>query len=143
MADYTATNWTVAYDSSATTNSAGRRDATEFRGMRRYVNLKLTLPSGGTVPGAGVPLPTYDKIGMVRNVERYILRHSETTNFATGRLKCLHWVMNATGKTLKAYRYTMSTGTVAASGGRALRSATVLNLTCSGNNVFYVTAVGW
>lgn len=142
MAAYTATDWTVSYIT-ATNKMNGRYFDTEIRGKKRYVNLKLTLPSGGTVPAGGIPLPTGKNVGMVRNVDYYILRHDLTTNFTTGRLKALKWVMNTTGKKLLAYRYTMTTGAAASSGGRAIRSATVLNLTVSGVNNFYVTAVGW
>jgi hypothetical protein len=121
----------------------GRYYDTEIRGKKRFVNVKLTLAATGTVPAGGIPLPTGTKVGMVKNVDYYILRHAETTNFATDRFKALHFVMNTTGKTVKVYRYTMSTGAVASSGGRAMRSATVLALNVSGTNVLYCTAVGW
>lgn len=143
MADYTATGWTITYDPVGTVSMGGRQVATTIMGKRRYVNLKLSLASAGTVPVGGIPLPTFEKVGMVRNVDSYILKHAETTNFTTGRAKALHWVMNVTGKKMLAYRYTMTTGAAASSGGRAMRSATVLNLAVSGTNNFYVTAVGW
>lgn len=142
MADLTATSWTIRYQT-ATNKMNSRYIDTEIRGKKRYVNLKLSLPATGTVPAGGIPLPTYEKVGMVRNLDYYVLRSPITTNFATTRTDCLHWVMNTTGKKLLAYRYTMTTGAAASSGGRALRSATVLNLNISATEDIYVTAVGW
>ena len=143
MAAYTATDFTVYYDPTTTGGDKGRKNATEIRGKKRYVNLKLALPEGGTIPVGGIPLPTYYRVGMVRYVERYILKHSETTNFTTARYKALHWVVNTTGKKLLCYRYTLASSTAAASGGRAIRSATALPVTVSGVNNFFVTAVGF
>ena len=142
MAALTATDWTVAYPT-ATDKMNGRYFDTEIRGKKRYVNLKLTLAATGTVPAGGIPLPTFNRVGMVRNVDYYILRNAITTNFTTVRDKALHFVMNTTGKTVLVYRYGLTSAGVAASGGRALRSATVAGLNMSGNNVLFVTAVGW
>ena len=142
MAALTATSWTIAYPT-ATDKMNGRYFDTEIRGKKRYVNLKLTLAATGTIPVGGVPLPTYYRVGMVRNVEYYILRNHITSNFTSNRQTALHWEMNTTGKTLRAFRYSLTSAVAGSSGGRALRFATTLNLNVNGANTFYVTAIGW
>lgn len=142
MAALTATSWTVAYPT-ATNKMNGRFFDTQIIGKKRFVNLKLTLAATGTVPAGGIPLPAYSAIGMVRNVDYYILRNQIAANFGSAAQTALHFVMNTSGKTVKVYRYQLASALTAASGGRALRSATVAGLNMSGSNVLFLTAVGW
>src|SRR3990172_9466000 len=65
-------NWTVA--GRYATGAGKIHESMSIRGKKKYVELKLSLASG-LYPAGGVPLPVAGTVGMVRNLDGYILHH--------------------------------------------------------------------
>ena len=132
MSAYTATSWqAIAFSK---TGVLGHQ-----RSKYHETCYKLTLPTGGEVPAAGVPLPPL----MPRKTNTYILHNNHSLGYTTAAANTLRWEIKASGPTMQAYKYTSTSGTATtASGGRALRRlATTVTLTVS--QVLYVSAIGY
>lgn len=135
MAAYTATSWTVSrivYDS---VNIEGRHNR-----LRRG-DFKITLPTGGEIPAAGVPIPKA-MMGVGKSAQQYILHNDHDSNFTTAALNALKWEIVASAEKIKAYRYSRTSGVAAPSGGRMIRQlATTATLTST--HSLFVTAIGY
>ena len=84
MATLTATSWSVRNpESTGTTEDFDFTNVT-IEGKKKHAYLKCILTTSGSVPTAGIPLPTFGRVGMVRNVDYYILLHP--TTLATANL---------------------------------------------------------
>ncbi|HZB33306.1 MAG TPA: hypothetical protein VE465_24320 [Streptosporangiaceae bacterium] len=131
MAALTSGSWTISF----------RRDRnidTVIKGKKKYVDLKLVLASGEVV-AAGVPMPGAGSVGLVRNLDHYILVNEDiapTVFSGTASGRAVRWALNVTGNRLLAYQYRLASTT-----GRALRPLpTTVTIPA---HTFYVTAVGW
>lgn len=136
MAGYTATSWTL-------TKLAD--DIIELSGgnrlkPQRTATYKIVLDSGGQVPAAGVPIPR-GAMGFKKRPS-YFLHNDVDSSFTTASARCLHWVINASGETVRAFRWTCATGTATNVGGRAIRRlATTVTLDVT--HALFVTCNGW
>ena len=75
MATLTATSWSVRNpESTGTTEDFDFTNVT-IEGKKKHAYLKCILTTSGEVPSGGIPLPTFGRVGMVRNVDYYILLH--------------------------------------------------------------------
>lgn len=136
MAALTTGSWTIAY------RTGDRKSSTNILKSQRMVRLKLTLTTGES-PAAGVPLPPFGAVGMVRYLDSYILDNDVShAVFTTARGRAIKWVVNTTANRLIPLQLTMNSGSGTTSGGRTMR-ATATALSITGAKVFYVTAIGW
>lgn len=131
MAALTSGSWTIAY------RNGDRNADTVITNRKKYVSLKLTLASG-EVPAGGVPLPGAGSVGLVRNLDSYILQHAAA--LATARMTStqpnLLWSLT-TGNKLLPIRSVLVSG--ANQSAFKLLATTVTIKSQS----FYVQAVGW
>ena len=116
-------NWTVAY------LNGDRSLDTSITRRKKYTNLKLTMASGQW-PAAGVNMPGAGSVGMVRNLDTYILGAISSSTASTN----LVWNLT-TGLKLRVFKSRAVTVTA----GQAMLSATQTMAA----RVFHVTAIGW
>ena len=132
MASLGTGSWTIAY------RNGDRNLDTSITNRKKFVSLKLTLASG-EVPAGGVALPNAGSVGMVRNLDGYMLHHSRAS--ASGRLTStgvnLFWSLNTTGNKLIPARSVLVSG---ANQSAFKLLATTVTIP---SQVFYMTAVGW
>jgi hypothetical protein len=132
MASLGSGSWTIAF------RNGDRNLDTVIERRKRYVSLKLTLASG-EVPAAGVALPGAGSVGMVRNLDGYILHHalSAATARMTGTQPNLVWNLNTSGNKIFPGR------TVIVSGANQSSLRNLATTVTIKSQVFYLTAVGW
>jgi len=119
-------DWTIAYV------NGDRNLDTTITNRKKIVNLKLTLESG-IMPLAGVPLPGAGSIGLVRNLDYYMMAPRLVT--ASGIRGIVYGL--TTAHKLIAKRSVLVSG----ANGHAL---TTLATTFSNpSRIFHVTGVGW
>jgi hypothetical protein len=116
-------NWTVAF------LNGDRNLDTSITRRKKYVNLKLTMASGQW-PAAGVNMPGAGSVGMVRNLDSYII-HAQSSPTASTNLS----YFLTTGLKLRLFKSRAVTVTA----GQAMLSATQTLAA----RVFHVTAIGW
>jgi len=116
MAALTATDWTVTVQSD------------RIQAKTRMVYATIALPTTGTYPSAGVPVPTYDKFGFKRNLESLSIHGG-----------------GVTGNTGQRFMYDQANGTIrifVATTGNEL-ATTVSGAGTTAAEVLYVMARGW
>ena len=116
MAAMTATDWTVTVLSD------------RIFGKTRHVYATVALPTTGTYPSSGVPVPTYDKFGFKRNTESLSIHGG-----------------GVTGNTGQRFVYDQANGTIrifVATTGNEL-ATTVSGAGTTAAEVLYVMARGW
>ena len=132
MASLGSGSWTIAY------RNGDRSLDTSITNRKKYVSLKLTLASG-EVPAGGVPMPGYGSVGLVRNLDGYILHHHMAA--ASGRLTStgvnIQWTLNTSGNKALPIRSVLVSG---ANQSSFKLLATTVTLPAQ---VLYCTAVGW
>src|SRR3990167_3978907 len=82
MGVLTTANWSIG-GRTATGTTGKLHDNTYILHKQRHVHLKLTLASGTLPNGSAIGLPVAAAVGMVRNLDRYIL---DNTFFASGTI---------------------------------------------------------
>jgi len=111
-----------------------------IEGKKKHSFAQIKLTTSGSVPSAGLPLPTYGRVGMVRNVDYYILIGPtvlSTANFAMSVTGVILTVASG-GRHIKFKRAKEVT---AATGAAIIPLATAATL---GSGLsFLVEAVGW
>jgi len=121
----TSGDWTIAYP------NGDRSVDTSITNRKKFVSLKLTLESG-IMPIAGVPMPGAGSVGMVRNLDYYMMSPRLAT--ASG-----HRVVYGltTGHRIVGRRSLAVTATA----GQSL--ANLATTFSNPSRIFFVTAIGW
>ena len=119
MAALTATDFTVTVE-----------DRNIFNHKRRNRCL-LDLASGSTYPSGGIPMPTFNQLGMVRNIDYVILTDPDSTNIT---LK-----YDQTNHTMLLFK--LSTASIVAQD--LVELATTATVGTTELDQIYVEAVGW
>ena len=73
MAALTATSWSVRNITGTGTVFLVNQESVNIVGKKKWCNVRLVLLTSGSTPAAGVPLPTFGRVGLVRNLDYYIL----------------------------------------------------------------------
>ena len=73
MAALTATSWSVRNTTGTGTVFEVNNESVNIVGKKKWSNVRLVLLTSGSTPAAGVPLPTFGRVGLVRNLDYYIL----------------------------------------------------------------------
>lgn len=116
MAALGASNWTVTVLSDRIHQNS------------RHVHATLTLPTTGTYPSNGIPIPAYTAFGLKRNIETLTIHGG-----------------GVTGNTGQRFVYDAHNGTIrifVATTGNEL-ATTVSGAGTTAAEVLYVTAIGW
>jgi len=139
MANVASGDWTVTY------RNGNRNLDTQIAYKKRTCQLKMTLAaSGKTWPKAGVPLPAYGSMGMVRYLESVTLEQGpiDAVSYASGVVtstgRAHQFAIGVTGKKLYAYRVNLCSMT-----GLAVRRLTSGDSAITLGINLYVTARGW
>lgn len=119
MAALTATDWSVTVE-----------DRTIQTKQRRNRCL-LNLASGGQYPSNGIPMPTANQLGMVRNIDYVILTDPDSTNITFKYDQANHTML----------LFKLSTASITAQD--LLELATTATVGTTELDVIYVEAVGW
>lgn len=120
MAALTATDWTVSVERK---NSPGGTKT-------KMYECKLTLATTGTYGSGGIPIPTRQQFGFVRNLD-YINVLDQLASSASMIVK-----YDKLAGTIRLYTTTASSGTSIAELATTITAG-------SGSFVIYVEAVGW
>lgn len=116
MAALTATDWTVTVLSD------------RIHQKSRHIRARIQLPSAGTYPSDGIPIPAYTSFGFKRNLE---VIHVD--GIASGQA-ARQWNYDPVNGTLRAYSTTSGAGS----------GAEIATTVCFGEKpTFYITARGW
>lgn len=139
MANVASGDWTVTY------RNGNRSIDTQISYKKRVVQLKLTLAaSGKTWPKAGVPLPAFGDMGMVRYLESVVLEQggmdavSFGTSVVTSTGRAHQFAIGVTGKKLYAYRVNLCSMT-----GLSVRRLNSGDSAITLGINLFVTARGW
>lgn len=140
--------WTIAYQ------NAERRTDSALTDRIKYISLKLTTACGSW-PKAGLNMPGFQSVGLVRRLDRYLLAqpYALTSSYAAAASGAIEislatfapGTLASVVPKLRLYRIPKAVAVSATavgskvSGGRA-PLATTVNVP---KTVFYVTAVGW
>lgn len=115
-------NWTIAY------LNGDRNTDTVITRRKKLINLKLSMASGQW-PSTGVAMPSAGSVGMVRNLDSYIIHAVKSPTVSVA----LNWVLT-TGLVLRPFKTRNASGS-----GTSMLSATQTMAA----QTFIVTAVGW
>lgn len=126
MASLGSGNWTIAGANASLPNGI---DVSRTR-RKKYANLKLTMASGEW-PAAGIAMPGAGSIGMITQLDYYILSPRVAT--ASGRM--ISYTLT-TGHKIRAIAGRLTSG----NGTALLPLATTIT---NAARIFHVTAVGW
>lgn len=115
MAALTATDWTVSVQQD------------RIHQKSRHIAATIQLPSAGTYPSNGIPMPAYTSFGFKRSVDRFIINGQTASDSKL-------WKWDPTNNTLRAFGTASGTG----------QGVEVATTVCfSDTPTFYVTAIGW
>ena len=73
MAELTATSWSVRNITGTGTVFEVNNESINIVGKKKWSNVRLVLLTSGSTPAAGIPLPTFGRVGLVRQLDYYIL----------------------------------------------------------------------
>ena len=143
MALLTATSWSVRNISGTGTVFEVNNESVTIEGKKRYTHCKLVLLTSGSAPSAGIPLPTFGRVGMVRHLDYYILvgPHTMTTAISTMSVTGVHLTISTGGDRVRFFR----NKSIQASGSGQVGAITTLSTaaTLGSGLTIICTAVGW
>lgn len=102
-----------------------------IEGKHRRNRCKLVLPTDGLYPSDGIPAPTFNQLGMVRNIDYVIITDGDATNHTIKYDQDAH--------TFQLFK--LSTASVTAQDLVELATTATVGSTVLGT--FFVEAVGW
>ena len=143
MGTLTATSWSVRNIAGTGTVFAVNNESLSIEGKKKYAHCKLVLTTSGSAPLAGIPLPTFGRVGLVRHLDYYILvgPHTMTTAVVAMSVTGVHLTISTGGDRVRFFRNKSIQASGSGQTGALTRLATTATL---GSGLTIIcTAVGW
>jgi len=139
----TATSWSVRNITGTGTVFEVNNESLSIEGKKKYSHCKLVLTTSGSAPFAGIPLPTFGRVGLVRHLDYYILvgPHTMTTAVVAMSVTGVHLTISTGGDRVRFFRNKSIQASGSGQTGAITRLATTATL---GSGLTIIcTAVGW
>jgi len=139
----TATSWSVRNIVGTGTVFEVNNESLTIEGKKKYSHCKLVLTTSGSAPLAGIPLPTFGRVGLVRHLDYYILvgPHTMTTALVAMSVTGVHLTISTGGDRVRFFRNKSIQASGSGQTGAITRLATTATL---GSGLTIIcTAVGW